>query len=211
MSDAAASLRAMCGPFDIILADPPWKFASNSAEKPGRNPMRHYDCMPLQAIKDLPVREIAAKECLLLMWTTAPFAQLSWDVMAAWGFKYVSQLVWVKDRPGTGFWAKNRHEIVYIAKRGQFPCRPFDAEGKMMPAPFQDSVIQGQQRQHSRKPDALHDMIERVEQWKDRTARLEMFARASRPGWTAWGDQTTKFDTPDTLICPEPSVEDLLA
>lgn len=183
MTDANDSLRACGGPYDIILADPPWKFASNSKAKPGKNAIRHYDCMKLADIKALPVAEIAAPDALLIMWTTAPFADLSWDVLAAWGFKYVSQMVWVKQKVGTGFWARNRHEIVYIAKRGKFPCP--------RPAPFPDSVIEGQQRQHSRKPDALHEMIDAA--WPE-AAKLEMFARESRPGWTTWGNQTTKFD-----------------
>lgn len=183
MTDPAEHLRATEGPFDLILADPPWKFASNSKAKPGKNAIGHYDCMPLDAIKALPVADVAAKDALLVMWTTAPFAELSWDVMSAWGFKYVSQMVWVKERIGTGFWVRNRHEIIYIAKRGKFPCP--------RPAPFPDSVIEGQQRQHSRKPDALHEMIQTA--FPD-ARKLEMFARESRPGWTTWGNQTTKFD-----------------
>lgn len=185
MQSASERLIQTGGPFDLILCDPPWKFASNSAAKPGRNAIGHYDCMPLAEIKALPVREIAAKDSLLIMWTTAPFAKLSFDVLEAWGFNYVSQLTWVKDRIGTGFWVRNRHEIVYIAKRGKFPCPK--------PAPFPDSVISGQQRQHSRKPDALHQMIESA---FASASKLEMFARESREGWTTWGNQTTKFDAP---------------
>lgn len=185
MTNASDSLTRLEGPFDVILADPPWHFASNSKRKPGKNAIGHYDCMPLQEIKDLPVADVAAKDSLLLLWTTAPFAELSWEVMAAWGFKYVSQMVWVKNRIGTGFWARNRHEIIYIAKRGKFPCP--------RPAPFPDSVISGQQREHSRKPDALHELVDAA--WPQ-ARKLEMFARESRDGWSSWGNQTTKFDRP---------------
>lgn len=213
MSEAATSLRQVGGSYEIILADPPWRFASNSAAKPGKNAMGHYECLPLPEIKSLPVAEVAARDALLLMWTTAPFAQLSWDVLSEWGFKYVSQMVWVKDRVGTGFWARNRHEIVYIAKRGRFPCP--------RPAPFPDSVIEGQQRQHSRKPDRLHEMIDAA--WPS-AAKLEMFARESRAGWATWGNETGRFDLPPevsfsadedpelaALLGPDPDVEDLLA
>lgn len=209
MSEAHESLRALGGPFDIILADPPWKFTSNSAAKPGKNAMGHYDCMTLADIKALPVREIAAKDSLLLLWVTVPFKRLAEEVVDAWGFTYVSELSWVKDRIGTGFWARNRHEPVLICKRGKFPCP--------RPAPFPDSVIVGQQREHSRKPDRLHEMIAAVPDWHGAT-KLEMFAREQRPGWIAWGNETTKFDRPakrsalDLLdLSPEPSVADLLA
>lgn len=196
MTNASESLARLAGPFDLILADPPWKFTSNSKENPGRNAMGHYDCMPLAEIKALPVADVAARDALLLLWTTAPFAELSWSVMEAWGFKYVSQMVWVKDRIGTGFWARNRHEIVYIAKRGKFPCP--------RPAPFPDSVISGQQREHSRKPDVLHEIIDAA--WPN-ARKLEMFARESRPGWSSWGNQTTKFDRPAF----DPDMEEMLA
>lgn len=206
-TDAASDLRDIGGPFDIILADPPWRFASNSKDKPGKNAMGHYDCLPLPEIQALPVSEIAAKDSLLLLWVTVPFLENGLDTAKAWGFKYVSEIVWTKDRIGTGFWARNRHEVVLICKRGKFPCP--------RPAPFADSVIHGQQRQHSRKPDRLHEMVAEVSDWAD-LAKLEMFARESRPGWTTWGDQATKFDRPDLpsvddLLGPEPTVEDLLS
>lgn len=170
------------GPYDIILADPPWKFSSNSAKKPGRNPMRHYPCMVDSEIAAMPVRDIAARDSLLLMWTTAPMLERSLDILPAWGFRYVSQLVWVKDRIGTGFWVRNRHEVVLIGKRGKFPCQ--------RPAPFADSVIEGQQREHSRKPDALHRQIGAA--WPE-ARKVELFAREERPGWDVWGNETGKF------------------
>lgn len=180
MNDLRA-LRPAAG-FDVILADPPWAFTSNSADKPGRNARRHYPCMKIADICGLPVRDVAAKDALLLLWTTAPFAQLAFDVVTAWGFKYVSQVIWAKQRIGTGFWARNRHELVYICKRGKLPCPK--------PALFPDSVLSGLQREHSRKPDALHLIIEAR---LPLASKLEMFARQARPGWTAFGDETDKF------------------
>jgi len=218
--DAASSLATAGGPFDIIIADPPWKFTSNSKENPGRNAMGHYDCLPLPEIQSLPVPEIAAKNSLLLLWVTVPHLENGLATARAWGFRYVSELVWVKERIGTGFWARNRHEVVLICKRGKFPCP--------RPAPFGDSVIEGQQRQHSRKPDRLHEMVDSVEEWRG-ARKLEMFARESRAGYTTWGDQAGKFDAPggpdlgkisrdisremdlDDLLGPEPSVEAMLS
>lgn len=168
--------------YPIILADPPWKFSSNSKAKPGRNAMRHYPCMTDAEICALPVADWAATDALLLMWTTVPMLERSMAIPKAWGFRYVSQLVWVKNRIGTGFWARNRHELVLICKRGKFACP--------RPAPFADSVITGQQREHSRKPDDLHARIDAA--WPD-APKLEMFAREQRPGWDAWGNETGKF------------------
>ena len=170
-------------PYDIVCADPPWKFSSNSRAKPGRNAMRHYDCMSDADIAAIPVKNMVAKDALLFMWTTVPMLVRSLPIMDAWGFKYVSQLVWVKDRTGTGFWVRNRHEIILLGKRGSFSCPS--------PAPFSDSVITGQQREHSRKPDELQDRIDAI--WP-LASKLEMFARRSREGWALFGNETDKFD-----------------
>lgn len=176
-------LASTDGPYDIIYADPPWKFSSNSASKPGRNAMRHYPCMTDAEIAALPVGDVVAKHALLVMWTTSPMLVRSLEIPKAWGFEYVSQMVWVKERIGTGFWVRNRHEQVLIHKRGRFPCP--------RPAPFKDSVIEGGQREHSRKPEELPNMIDLA--WPG-ARKLEMFARRTREGWDAWGNQTTKFD-----------------
>lgn len=167
-------------PFDIILADPPWRFASNSVENPGKNALRHYPCMDIDDICALPVP--AAKDALLLMWVTVPFAEIAFRVVKAWGFTYKSGLVWPKQRIGTGYWARNRHELVYICRRGKFPM-----PDKTL---FPDSLVPGEQGVHSRKPVWLH---ERVEASYPEARKLEMFARAPRAGWTVWGNETTKF------------------
>lgn len=179
--------RAICSvdrpPAQIIVADPPWRFASNSQAKPGRNAMRHYPCMTDAEIADLPVRALAARDALLFLWTTAPMLPRSLAILDAWGFRYASQIVWIKDKIGTGFWARNQHEICIIARRGRFPCH--------RPAPFPTSVIRAPVREHSRKPEALQDRIDA--RWPDEP-KLEMFGRRPRDGWQVWGNDTGKFD-----------------
>lgn len=166
--------------YDIIVADPPWHFKSNSKQRPGRNAMRHYACMELADIKAL--RPDAAPNALLYLWVTSPFLAEGMDVLSEWGFTYKSSLVWVKDRIGTGYWARNRHELVLIGRRGKFPLPPA--------CPHADSVLSGGQREHSRKPEALQDQIDAA--WPA-ARKLEMFARRPRLGWDVWGNETEKF------------------
>ena len=170
------------GPFSVILADPPWLFTSNSDAKPGRNARGHYPCMPLRDIAQMPVPSIAARDALLLLWVTVPFAMQAQDIISGWGFRYVSQVVWIKDRIGLGHWARNRHELLLIAKSGQFACPA--------PALFPDSVICGQQREHSRKPDAVHAVVDAR---LGHLRRVELFARQQRPGWASWGNEPDRF------------------
>lgn len=191
-------------PFDIIVMDPPWKFSSNSKTNPGRNAMRHYDCMTDAEIAKLPVPLWAKRDSLLFMWTTVPMLRRSILIPEAWGFKYVSGLDWPKNRIGTGFWVRNRHEHCLIYKRGTGAPRPvklnpdgtpkLDQRGRpIRVAPFHDSIIAGDQREHSRKPDSLQDRIDEV--WASER-KLEVFARQRRLGWSAWGNQIDKFEGP---------------
>lgn len=181
----AACVQALrpAGGFQIILADPPWNLSGNSVEKPGKNPRRHYPCMKLGDIAALPIRDLAADDALLLLWVTVPFAELAYRVVKAWGFKYSSQLTWPKSRIGTGYWARNRHELLYVCRRGKFPCEK--------PALFPDSIIPGRQREHSRKPEWVHEIVDgRFPE----VPKAELFGRASRPGWVVIGNQADKFD-----------------
>jgi N6-adenosine-specific RNA methylase IME4 len=45
-------------------------------------------------------------------------------------------------------------------------------------------------REHSRKPDEVAAGTERLVAGP----YLELFARETRPGWTSWGNEVTKFD-----------------
>ncbi len=174
--------NGLASPYDLLLADPPWRFNSNSVAKPGRNAMRHYTCMTVAEIAAMPVREISARPSMLYLWATVPHLPGALEVMSCWGFRYVSSLVWAKSRIGTGFWVRNRHELVLIGKRGKYPC-PRPAHG--------DSIIESAQREHSRKPDRLQSEIDAA--YPD-ARKLELFARQRRPGWDCWGHEADKFE-----------------
>jgi N6-adenosine-specific RNA methylase IME4 len=98
--------------------------------------------------------------------------------MTAWGFEYATNVVWVKDKSGLGFWVRNQHETLIIARRGDMPAPP--------PSQRSISVIQAPRREHSQKPDEAYELIERM--YPD-LPKLEMFARKARPGWDVWGNQ----------------------
>ena len=171
-------------PADILVLDPPWRFASNSDAKPNRNARRHYRCLRDSEIAALPVLDWSAPASILFMWTTAPMLERSMRVVReAWPrFRYTSHFVWPKDRIATGYWIRNQHEICLLYRRGAFPCP--------RPAPFGSSLIDGAQREHSRKPDSLQDRIDAV--WPE-ARKAELFARQSRPGWIAWGNEIDRF------------------
>lgn len=183
--------------YRVIAADPPWQFKSNSAAKPGRNAMRHYNCMSLDDINALPVSQIAAPDAILFLWITGPFMAIGAHLalMKAWGFKPSGMgFVWIKLNPkaaslfilrddlamGGGFTTRKNAEFCLIGKRGRSVRQDAGVH----------EVIIEPRRQHSRKPEKFYS---RAEQYCD-GPRLEMFARQSRPNWDAWGSEATKFD-----------------
>jgi N6-adenosine-specific RNA methylase IME4 len=169
--------------YDVICADPPWTFSTYSPKGKGRSAEAHYLCMTLAEVAALPVQRWAARNSVLYLWATVPHLVNALSIIEAWGFRYVSAFVWVKDRIGTGYWARNRHEHLLIGARGSKVC---PARGLAI-----DSVIEGQQRQHSQKPDRAAEIIEH---YHPDARKLELFARQHRPGWDAWGHEVGMLD-----------------
>jgi N6-adenosine-specific RNA methylase IME4 len=64
----------------------------------------------------------AADDCVLFMWATVPFLAVAIDVMRQRGFRYVSSYVWGKEKIGTGYWSRNKHEYLLVGVRGAIPA-----------------------------------------------------------------------------------------
>jgi N6-adenosine-specific RNA methylase IME4 len=166
------------GPFDVALVDPPWRY--EHSESGSREIENHYPTLPLEDICALPIADLVAPASLLFLWATSPKLREAMEVIERWGFTYRSSLVWVKDKIGTGDWARGRHEFVLIARRGDMPV----PAGENVP----DSVIEVPRGAYSAKPAVVHEIIERM---YPNARRVELFARKARPGWTAWGNEVT--------------------
>jgi N6-adenosine-specific RNA methylase IME4/ParB-like chromosome segregation protein Spo0J len=170
--------------YPVILADPPWEFKVYDAES-GLDSAAdaHYPTMPLEQICELPIAGLATPDAVLFLWTTAPHLPETFEVLAAWGFEYCTGFVWVKDRAGLGYWVRNQHEHLLIARRGNLPTpRPSDRPASVLDAP---------RREHSRKPDDAYEAIERM---YPELPKIELFARQARPGWAAWGNEVADAD-----------------
>lgn len=173
--------------FRTILADPPWLYvySTRKTEKPGTGWLgaveNHYRTMPLDEIKALPVSEIAAPDALLLMWAVNSQLPRCLEVLPAWGFEYRGLITWAKlgrnGRPhfGNGYWCRGATEHMILGVRKATKPGARDVRSYFV-APV---------REHSRKPDEQYEIAERL----GAAPRIELFARARREGWEAWGDQ----------------------
>ena len=169
--------------YKCIYADPPWYFKARSSKGEGRNANQHYNCMELKDICDLPVKDIADDDCVLLMWVIDPMLDLAFDVIEAWGFQYKTVgFTWAKTNKssmgfftGLGYWTRGNPEMCLLATKGK-------------PKRIHKDVAQlviSERRKHSEKP-LLHKEIERLVPGP----YLEMFARKKLyENWDYWGNE----------------------
>ncbi len=188
--------------FGTILADCPWFFRTRTDFISKRDPRHHYKggVMSVPQIAALPVGDLAAKDAHLFLWVTGPMLEQAFDVIRAWGFRYSGiAFTWVKLKKsfdanqlrvlpsadgdfhfGLGFTTRKNAELCLLARRGN---------AKRVAKNVRELIL-APRREHSRKPDEVYD---RIEQYAI-GPYLEIFARASRPGWTSVGDESGKFD-----------------
>jgi N6-adenosine-specific RNA methylase IME4 len=176
------ALEMPAGKFGVILADPEWNYEFWSDRAMTHSaPQLHYDTTPLDLIKARDVPSISADDCALFLWATVPMLPQCLEVMAAWGFSYKSNFVWVKDKIGTGYWNRNQHELLLVGTRGAIPCPSEDLR--------RPSIIHAPVGKHSEKPDAAYELIEL---YFPNLPKIELNARKRRAGWEAWG-----FEAPE--------------
>jgi len=194
------------GHYGAILADPPWHFSmwrpamwngeyrkdGTKIISPARAPQ--YETMQEAEILPLPVSDLAAPDCVLFMWACWPTIRQAFRIIDAWGFEFKTcGFCWIKADARQlelfhdeveadmllGYWTRSNSEICLLATRGQ---------PKRTAADVRQAII-APRREHSRKPDGIHERIERLVAGP----YLELFARQRRPGWDCWGNEVDKF------------------
>lgn len=167
--------------FEVIYADPPWRFAKGWISKQAPIP---YDTMSLEDIKNLPVERLCAPNCALFLWSVSCMLPEAISLMESWGFQFTTiAFVWVKSkkdnsdvRLGLGRWVRQGAEICLLGIRGA-PSRLNKSVS---------SVVISPRRRHSEKPPEVRARI--VELLGD-VPKLELFAREKVEGWSAWGNE----------------------
>jgi N6-adenosine-specific RNA methylase IME4 len=173
-----------------IGSDPQWKFLTRSALGEGRSANLHYKTEEVDLIKNLPVGELLDDDGAFYMWMVDWCPQDALDLLAHYGLRHVTTaFTWIKTNGegaldiwsnstwhmGQGYWTRANPEDCWLATKGN-PKRLYADVRQLIIAPVME---------HSRKPDAWLERIERL------TAGpyLELQARRPRAGWTSWGDE----------------------
>lgn len=175
----ATAPDCMTKQYPVIYADPAWKFNVRSEETGrDRSAENHYPTMPLDEICALfdKIGNPATDDAVLFLWATNPMLPEALQVMQAWGFKYVHHWIWDKQTAGTGYWGRDRHELLLIGRRG-------DVVAPLM-GTQPETVFQESKTEHSVKPAFF---AEQIEKFYPDIPKLEMFCREPRAGWDKWG------------------------
>ncbi|WMW25158.1 MT-A70 family methyltransferase [Methanolobus sediminis] len=171
--------------YKLILADPPWSYKDKSGRDYKHGAAEKYDTMSLEDICNMPIQDIADKDCALFMWATTPLLPEAFKVLEAWGFKYKTTIYWRKIMSlGMGYWFRGQVEVCLVAIKGN--VKAFRSQ--------RPNFIETKARKHSQKPDQLYGLIEELEI----SPKIELFARERREGWDAWGNELPK--TTQTLL-----------
>lgn len=167
--------------YQIIYADPPWEYKDKKNNDPAMGGIT-YPTMSLEELCSLPIAKIADKDCALFLWVTMPQLEVVFEVIRAWGFRYITcAFNWIKlNRDGVGIysglghWVNGNAELCLFCKKGQ-PKRQAKNVKQIMFSPL---------RQHSRKPEEAR---ERILKLLGDLPRIELFARRKVEGWDAIG------------------------
>jgi len=117
----------------------------------------------------------------MYMWTTNTFLMKAGWLMEELGFRYVTNIPWVKTqkRAGLGQYFRGKSEQLLFGVRG-------DGYAVRTDEKYVVGLISAPITEHSVKPKQTYDLIET----RSHGPYLEMFAHnnALRPGWTFWGN-----------------------
>jgi N6-adenosine-specific RNA methylase IME4 len=169
--------------YQIIYADPPWKFQNFNDMTAQRWVGQYYPLLDLDILGKLPISNLADKNCALFLWATFPFLPYCLSTLEKWGFQYKTvAFTWVKIRKdglplmGMGYWTRGNAEVCLLGTKGH-PLRINRSVPQIILAPRQE---------HSKKPNIVRERI--VELLGD-LPRIELFARQKVEGWDCWGNE----------------------
>ncbi len=177
--------------YRTIVVDPPWDHGDGFAGGHSRSAVRvtaaeqrslPYPTMTLDEIGNLPVADLADRDCRCFLWTTNRFLPAAFGVLERWGFAYKQTLVWHKtDVNIPAAVAPNSAEFVLVGTCGQ-PERKQTLPSAVLARPRDGGYTT---KGHAQKPEMFLDYFEQVSPGP----YLEMFSRRARFGWRTWGDE----------------------
>tara|TARA_R100001015_G_C4490061_1_gene67902 strand:- start:3 stop:431 length:429 start_codon:yes stop_codon:yes gene_type:complete len=141
--------------------------------------------MTCKEICNLPIENIADKDCILFLWTTDSHLLEALEVMKSWNFNYKT----------IGFtWVKKYNTGAYCYNFGSYTLKSTEIcliglKGKLKNLKKSNNVkglVFAERTKHSKKPNEIRKRI--VNLCGD-IPRIELFARQRVEGWDCWGNE----------------------
>jgi N6-adenosine-specific RNA methylase IME4 len=162
--------------FAAIVIDPPWDWGDEGdCDQLGRA-RPDYATMTKEQLMALPLKDLSDVDCHVYLWITNRSLPKGFDLLEAWGFRYITALTWVKPSFGMGNYFRGQTEHILFGVKGSQPLKRKDV-GTMFSAPRGTGG-------HSSKPESFFDLVESCSPGP----YLEMFSRSHREGWGGWGE-----------------------
>lgn len=176
--------------YSIIYADPPWSY--NDKMSGHSFSLDHeYETQNKDWIENLPVRTLAADDCVLFMWAVSPLLPVAFNVIERWGFKYKTvAFVWNKrtsngnDVANLGRWTMGNIELVLLATKG----RPQRIRKDIK------QLVSDERTHHSAKPPIVRELIvggnlPRIELFARPDSKVDLWGKNTFDGWDMWGNE----------------------
>jgi N6-adenosine-specific RNA methylase IME4 len=154
-----------------MVVDPPWRYTSRQLDFTHRVRTPYPD-MSIEEISSLPIPKLAHDDCVLWALVHEFFYCGSVRTGAGLGLHSENRAHVGEAQHRSGHWLRGQTEHCLMAVRGH-PIVSLTNQSTALHAPV---------REHSRKPEEFYRLVDSLCPGN----KLEMFARESRTGWTAW-------------------------
>jgi len=165
------------GKYQCIVIDPPWPMHKISREvRPNQTEELDYPTMTIEAIQNLPIKDLVSENCHIYLWTTHHFLPDALQIFKTWDVNYECLLTWVKNVGFTPFsWMYNTEHVLF----GRIGNLKLTKLGIKL-------SFEAQTTKHSEKPDVFYEIVKQASP----EPRLDMFQREPHEGFKGWGNET---------------------
>ncbi len=161
--------------FTTVVIDPPWDWSDEGDVNQMGRAKPDYSTISFEDLKKLPIDDLTKKDAHIYLWITNRSLPKGFELLKAWGFRYIVCLTWCKPSFGLGNYFRGSTEQILFGVKGSLPLKRKDV-GTWFAAPRGKGG-------HSSKPDEFYKLVESCSPG----LYLDYFSRDKRDGWYTYG------------------------